>query len=288
MSTETSPAGNIPVTVQSMLEAGVHFGHQTQRWNPKMTPYIYAAKNGVHIINLDLTLKAWVKARKAVVDNAARGKTVLFVGTKKQARDIIKAEAVRTGSFSVTSRWLGGTLTNFQTIRNSIERMRKLEDLLKKADDPTTEIKINKKEKLMITRELDKLGANLGGIREMRDVPGLIVVIDVSKEEIAIAEARRLKIPVVALVDTNSSPDDIDYVIPSNDDATRTIKLFVGGIGDAILEGKSVYAARFAEQERERARAQAEKAEKAAEKAALKASKAEKAAEAAATTESSN
>ncbi len=250
----------VNITVQSMLEAGAHFGHQTQRWNPKMTPFIFAAKNGMHIINLDLTMKAWVKARKAIVDTSARGKTVLFVGTKKQAREIIKQEAERSGSFYVISRWLGGTLTNFQTIRNSIERMRKMEDLLKKAEDPASEIKLNKKERLMISRSLDKLNDNLGGIREMRDTPGLLVVVDVSKEEIAIAEAQRLKIPVVGLVDTNSSPEGIDFVIPSNDDAARTIRLFTAGIADAVMEGRAIYASRFAEKEN-KSEAAAEKSE---------------------------
>ena len=242
-------SAEVPITMQALLEAGVHFGHQTQRWNPRMTPYIFAAKNGVHIINLDLTQKAWQRARKAVVEVASRGKTLLFVATKKQAREIIKTEAARCGAYYVVTRWLGGTLTNFQTIRNSIDRMRKLEDLLTKSQDEKSDVKLHKKEQLMITRELQKLEANLGGIRDMRDVPGMIVVVDVNKEAISVAEARRLKIPVVALVDTNCSPDNIDYVIPSNDDAARAIRLFMRSIADAVIEGKNIFGSRFQQAE---------------------------------------
>jgi small subunit ribosomal protein S2 len=227
------------------MDAGAHYGHQTQRWNPKMLPFIYGARNGVHIINLDLTLKKWEAARKYVVDRVALGGTVLVVGTKQQAKDIVKEEAERCGAFYVASRWLGGCLSNFQTMKNSIERMRKLEGLLADANAENSKVRITKKERLDISRQVEKLEANLGGIRNMKKVPDVIFVIDIVKESIAIAEATRLHIPVIALVDTNADPNQVAFPIPSNDDATRTLKLFLSGLADAILEGRSIYAARF-------------------------------------------
>lgn len=234
-----------PVNVRTLLDAGAHFGHQTQRWNPKMLPYIYGARNGVHIINLDLTLKRWEIARKFIVDRVSLGGNVLMVGTKQQAKDIIREEASRCGAFFVASRWLGGCLSNFQTIKNSIERMRKMETLLHEAAQEGSKVRLSKKERLDISRQLEKLDANLGGIRGMKKVPDVIFIVDIVKEEIAVAEATRLHIPVVALTDTNSDPTQVAFPIPSNDDAARTIKLFVSAVADAILEGRAMYNARF-------------------------------------------
>lgn len=239
-----SSQSNSAITIKSLMEAGAHFGHQTTKWNPKMLPNIYGQRNNIHIINLDITINAWEKAKKFIHDTVASGGNVLFVGTKQQAREIVKSEAARCGSYCVTSRWLGGTLSNFETIKNSIERMRKLEDLLTKADDENSDVNLNKKEKLMIRRQLEKLEANLGGIRNMRKTPDLLFVIDVNKEDIAVAEAQRLHIPVVALVDTNCDPDKIQFAIPSNDDANRTIRLFVTAVADIITEAKKVYQAK--------------------------------------------
>jgi small subunit ribosomal protein S2 len=239
-----APAYPVQVNIRSMLDAGAHFGHQTHRWNPKMLPYIFGARNDIHIINLDSTLKLWERARKYVVDTMSRGGNILFVGTKQQARECVRAEAARAGALHVTTRWLGGTLSNFQTLKSSIDRMRKMEDLLKQAEDPESKIKLAKKEKVMMSKELFKLEANLGGIRSMKKLPDLVFVIDVIKESIAVAEARRLHIPVVALVDTNADPNSVEFPIPSNDDAARTIKLFVAAIADAVIEGKAEYEAR--------------------------------------------
>lgn len=256
---ESNEAGNIaqnsmsaayntaaePVTIKSLLDAGAHFGHQTERWNPKMLPFIYGARNGVHIINLDLTQKRWEQARKYIVDRVALGGNVLFVGTKLQAKDIIHEEAKRAGAYYITSRWLGGTLTNFQTIKNSIDRMRRIEGLLADAAIEGSKVRLLKKEKLEMTRELEKLEASLGGIRNMRKLPDLLFVVDVVKEEIAVKEARRLHIPVIGLVDTNADPEPISFPIPSNDDSSRTIRLFVHAVADAIIEGRRVYESRF-------------------------------------------
>lgn len=240
-----------PVTIKTLLDAGAHFGHQTERWNPKMMPYIYGARNNVHIINLDLTLKLWERSRKFAADIVSRGGSVLFVGTKPQAREIVKAEAERCGAFHVTTRWLGGTLSNFQTIRNSLERMKKMETLLVQAEDPNSGVKINKKEKLTLARQLAKLEGSLGGIRQMRRVPDLVFVVDINKEEIAVAESKKLKIPVMALVDTNVNPEQIDFPIPSNDDAVRAIKLFAASLADAVLQGRVEYEARRAKEAKE-------------------------------------
>lgn len=234
----------VQVTVKSLLDAGAHFGHQTERWNPKMLPYIFGERNGVHIINLDSTVRKWEIARKFVLDRVSLGGTVLFVGTKAQSRDIISREAKRCGAFFVTSRWLGGTLTNFQTIKNSLNRMHKLEDLLAAAEQPETKVRLNKKEKLNISRQLQKLDANIGGIRAMKRQPDVMFVVDINKEDLAVAEARRLHIPVVALVDSNVNPETVDMPIPSNDDATRTVELFTAAIADAILEGQQLYKSR--------------------------------------------
>lgn len=234
----------VAITIKSLLDAGAHFGHQTQRWNPKMLPFIYTERNGIHIINLDITFKLWQRARKYIVDTVSLGGNVLIVATKQQAKEIVEREAKRSGAFFVTSRWLGGTLTNFETIKNSIDRMRKMEDYLAKADAEGSEIKLKKKEKLTIGKNLFKLEANLGGIRGMKRPPNLIFVVDINKEAIAVAEARRLHIPVIALVDTNVDPSNIQFPIPSNDDAARTIELFLAGIADAVIEGRAAFDAR--------------------------------------------
>lgn len=230
----------VELNIKTLLDAGAHFGHQTERWNPKMLPYIFGERNGIHIINLDLTLQAWKRARDFIVNKVGSGGTILFVGTKLQAREIIKTEAERCGAFYVNTRWLGGTLTNFQTIKNSIERMKKLEDLLQQAGAEGSEVRLNKKERLTISRQLERLEKSIGGIRGMRRAPDIMFVLDVAKEDIAIAEAKRLKIPVVAIVDTNVDPDPVNYPIPSNDDAARTIKLLMGALADAVLEGKKL------------------------------------------------
>jgi small subunit ribosomal protein S2 len=247
-----APAYPVQVNIKTMLDAGAHFGHQTHRWNPKMLPFIFGARNDIHIINLDNTLKLWERARKHVIDTTSRGGTVLFVGTKQQARECVRHEAARSGALHVTTRWLGGTLSNFQTLKASIDRMRKMEDLLKQAEEPETKIRLAKKEKVMMGKELFKLEANLGGIRAMKKLPELVFVIDVIKEEIAVAECRRLHIPVVALVDTNADPALIDFPIPSNDDAARTIRLFVAAMADAVLEGRAQFEARRAKEDKGR------------------------------------
>lgn len=221
------------VTMRQLLEAGVHFGHQTRRWNPKMKPYIFGARNGIYIIDLQKTVKMFRNAYDFVVDAVARGGDVLFVGTKKQAADIIQEEADRCGMYYVNFRWLGGMLTNFQTIRRSIERYKYLEGMF---NDGTIN-KFPKKEAIAMGRELEKLQRNLGGIKDMSRLPAVIFLVDVKKEKIAVSEAKRLGIPTVAIVDTNCDPEDIDYVIPGNDDALRAIRLVAGKVADAVNEG---------------------------------------------------
>ncbi len=220
--------------MKQLLEAGVHFGHQTSRWNPKMRPYIFGARNGIHIIDLQQTVTLFRDACDFIRDVTARGGNVLFVGTKKQAQEAIESEAQRAGQYWVNNRWLGGTLTNFQTIKQSIERMQRLEDTLA---DPASLTNYKKKERLLMQRELDKLRFNLQGIRDMKRQPDAMFVIDPDREAIAVAEANRLGIPVVAVVDTNCDPDRIAYCIPGNDDAIRAIRLFCGAVADSCLEG---------------------------------------------------
>ena len=221
------------ISMRGMLEAGVHFGHQTKRWNPKMKPYIYGPRNGIYIIDLSKTVRLFDKAYDFISEVVSRGETVLFVGTKKQAQDIVKEEAARADQFFVTHRWLGGTLTNFRTIRNSIDRLKTLE---KMTLDGSFE-RYTKKEVLSFERERDKLEKLLGGIKHMDRQPGALFLIDPKKEHIPVKEANRLGIPIVAVVDTNCSPNGIDYVIPGNDDAIRSIKLFSSRIADACIEG---------------------------------------------------
>jgi small subunit ribosomal protein S2 len=226
------------ISMKQLLEAGVHFGHQTSRWNPKMKPYIFGARNGIHIIDLQQTV-AMFKDLEAVVRNiAASGGHVLFVGTKKQAQEAVREEAERCGMFHVHNRWLGGTLTNFSTIRQSIERLRKLEEM---ENDPKIVDALTKKEMLGLKREKEKLEQSLGGIKGMRKLPDAIFVVDPKQEEIAVREARKLGIPVVAVIDTNCDPDLVDYKVPGNDDAIRAIRLFCSAIADAINEGKTLH-----------------------------------------------
>ena len=222
------------ISMKQFLEAGVHFGHQTKKWNPKMKKYIFTSRNDIHIINLEETTLLVDKAYEFVRDVAAAGKTVLFVGTKKQAQDAIKEEAERSGMFYVNTRWLGGTLTNFRTIRKSIERLNKLYQMEKVGEFDL----LPKKEVSILKAEKAKLEANLGGIKDMRELPGVIFVVDPTKEHICVKEATNLSIPVVGLVDTNCDPTGIDYVIPGNDDAIRSVKLIASAIADAVIEAK--------------------------------------------------
>ena len=225
------------ISMKQLLEAGVHFGHQTSRWNPKMKPYIFGARNGIYIIDLQQTVRMFRDAYDFVRDLATQGGTILFVGTKKQAQDIVREEAERCGMFYVHNRWLGGMLTNFQTIRQSIERLKKLEEIMA---DPEMIQALTKKEMSENSHEHAKLMATLAGIKNMRKLPDALWVIDTKKEDIAVAEAKRLGIPVVAVVDTNCDPDLIAYRIPGNDDAIPAIKLFSAAIADAVLEGKRI------------------------------------------------
>ena len=230
------------VTMKELLEAGVHFGHQTKRWNPKMKPYIFGARNGIYIIDLQRTVRMFKTAYDFIVDTVARGKSVLFVGTKKQARDSIYEEANRCEMYYVHNRWLGGMLTNFQTIRLSIDRLNYLNNI---QNDGSIEL-FPKKERLKLGKERVKLDNNLGGIRTMNGLPGALFVVDPKNEAIAVREGRRLNIPIVAIVDTNCDPDDVDYIIPGNDDAIRAIRLITSRMADACLEGQE----RFDEKQR--------------------------------------
>lgn len=222
------------ITMKQLLEAGVHFGHQTRRWNPKMAQYIYMERNGIYIIDLQQTVKKFDDAYEFVKSVSADGKGVLFVGTKKQAQETIKEEALRCGMYFVNQRWLGGMLTNFKTIRKRVFRLKELE---KMEQDGAFEV-LSKKEVARLLNERERLERFLGGIKNMDKLPGAVFVVDPRKEKIAVAEARKLNIPVVAIVDTNCDPDEIDYVIPGNDDAIRAVKLISAKIADAVLEGK--------------------------------------------------
>ena len=219
-----------------LLDAGVHFGHQTQRWNPKMKPYIYGARNGIYVLDLRKTSEKLDEAYAAVRDCAAKGKNVVFGGTKKQAIDVVAEEATRAGAYYVNRRWLGGMLTNFETIRGRVNKLRELEEFSASGQIE----KLPKKEISQMMRKLTKLNKSLGGIKEMRGMPDLLIVIDQKKEAIAIAEANKLNIPVICLADTNADPDGIDYIVPGNDDAIRSIKLVCSKLADAVLEGKQL------------------------------------------------
>jgi small subunit ribosomal protein S2 len=225
--------GDMPLPLRSLLDAGVHFGHQTKRWNPKMRPFIYGARNGVHIIDLDQTARLFARAHHFVVDNVGRGGHILMVGTKRQAQEIVQEEAARSGSFYVVNRWLGGTLTNFRTIKMGLERMRQLERM---KEDGTYQ-SITKKEVSRLEKERERFEKYLGGLKNMGSLPSAMFVIDPARESIAVQEANKIGVPVIAITDTNCDPDKIDYVIPGNDDAIRSIRLITAGVADAVIEG---------------------------------------------------
>ena len=250
------------VSMKQLLEAGVHFGHPTRKWNPKMKKFIYTARNDIYIINLEKTVGMIDAAYAFVKEVALSGKSILFVGTKKQAQEAVAHEAERCGMFYMKSRWLGGTLTNFTTIRSRIERLNKLNQMEKMNEFNV----LPKKEVLQLKAERDKLEENLGGIKEMRTLPGALFVVDPKKEHLAVAEARSLNIPIVAIVDTNCDPDEVDYVIPGNDDAIRAIKLIAGAMADAVIEAnegeEGLAARRAAEEAAAKEAAEAEKAAK--------------------------
>ena len=222
------------VAMKQLLEAGVHFGHQTRRWDPRMAEYIFQARNGIHIIDLQKTSKKLDEAYEFMKEQAEEGKTILFVGTKKQAQECVKEAAEKSGMFYVNERWLGGTLTNFKTIRKRIERLTQLETM---EQDGTFDV-LPKKEVVLLRKEMEKLNKNLGGIKEMTGIPDIIFLVDPKKEHIAVQEARKLNIPIIGLVDTNCNPNDVDYVIPGNDDAIRAVKLITDVMANAIIEGK--------------------------------------------------
>ena len=224
------------VAMKQLLEAGVHFGHQTRRWDPKMAEYIFQARNGIHIIDLQKTSKKLDEAYAFVKEQAEEGKTVLFVGTKKQAQECMKEAALKCGMFYVDQRWLGGMLTNFGTIQKRIQRLKDLEAM---EQDGTFDV-LPKKEVILLKKEMEKLERNLGGIKEMNELPGVIFLVDPKKERIAILEAKKLGIPVVGLVDTNCNPEEVDYAIPGNDDAIRAVKLIADVMANAVIEGKQV------------------------------------------------
>ncbi|WP_343639501.1 30S ribosomal protein S2 [Roseateles sp.] len=222
------------VTMREMLEAGVHFGHQTRFWNPKMAPYIYGHRNKIHIINLEKTLPAFEEALKFVRQLASKRGTILMVGTKRQARDIVAAEAERAGVPSVNQRWLGGTLTNFKTVKTSLKKLKDMQTQVDAGTQPSI-----KKEALMFQRDIAKLEKNIGGIQDMAALPDALFVIDVGYHKIAVAEAKKLGIPVIGVVDTNHSPEGIDYVIPGNDDSAKAVALYAKAVADAVLEGRA-------------------------------------------------
>ena len=278
MVTMTTPNVRQDVSIQDLLEAGLHFGHRTKRWNPKMRKFLFGQRNGIYIIDLEQTLEGLQKARQFIYDTVSRGRQILFVGTKKQAQEALKAIAVQQKQPYVVNRWLGGTLTNNETIRKSIARMREIEQMEKDGSINA----LPKKEIAKVRHELEKLHYNLSGIAEMNGNPGALFVVDVNCEAIAVAEANRLNIPVVALVDANVNPDPVDYPIPSNDDAIRGIKLIAELVGITIQQAQSEYSKVAAEEARRRAAEEKEAAERArAEREARDKERAEKAAEAA-------
>jgi small subunit ribosomal protein S2 len=268
------------IELTQLIQAGAHFGHLTRRWNPKMKPYIFMEKNGIHIIDLKKTQSLIVEAAEAMSKYVAEGRSVLFVGTKKQAKEVIESEARKCSSNWVSERWLGGMLTNFATIRKSVKRLNNIE---KQETDGTFE-KITKKERLFLSREKDKLKKVLEGVESMNKLPGALFIVDIKKEDIAVKEAKRLNIPVFAIVDTNCDPDEIDYLVPANDDAVKTIELITKSIADAVVEGqaklKEKKAEEAAERERQKKEREKEKEEEKkrieAEREAAKAEKAEK------------
>ena len=222
------------VAMKQLLEAGVHFGHQTRRWDPKMAEYIFQARNGIHIIDLQKTSKKIDEAYAFLKEKAEEGKTVLFVGTKKQAQECVKEAAEKSGMYYIDQRWLGGMLTNFETIRARVQRLKNLETM---QEDGTIDV-LPKKEVILLKKEMEKLERNLGGIKDMEEIPGVIFLVDPKKEHLAVMEAKKLKIPVIGLVDTNCNPEDVDYAIPGNDDAIRAVKLITDVMANAIIEGR--------------------------------------------------
>ncbi len=245
------------VAMKQLLEAGVHFGHQTRRWDPKMAEYIFQARNGIHIIDLQKTSKKLDEAYSFMREQAEEGKTFLFVGTKKQAQECMKEAAEKSGMYYVNQRWLGGMLTNFGTIRKRVERLNELERM---QEDGTFDV-LPKKEVILLKKEMEKLEKNLGGIKDMTEIPGVMFIVDPKKERIAILEARKLGIPVVGLIDTNCNPEDLDYVIPGNDDAIRAVKLISDAMANAIIEGRQGESMEMASQEEQVATEEAESIE---------------------------
>lgn len=228
------------VTFQSLLETGAHFGHKTADWNPKMAPYIYGSRNGTHIIDINITLERWQKVKQFIIDTVSKGGTILFVGTKKQATNSIVKEARRCGAFYVNFRWPPGVLTNFSTIRKPVERLRKLKLIIEQHN--SGEVKeYTKKELLGMSKQVEKLEKELGGIVEMRKLPSIVFISDLDKENIAVQEAKKVNIPIIALGDTNVDPTGIDYLIPANDDAVASLNLFISSVANAVLEGKHIY-----------------------------------------------
>ncbi|MCD8025778.1 MAG: 30S ribosomal protein S2 [Clostridiales bacterium] len=242
------------VSMKQLLEAGVHFGHQTRRWNPKMAQYIFTERNGIYIIDLQKSVKKLEEAYNFVRELSMEGKNVLFVGTKKQAQESIKEEAERAGAYYVNARWLGGMLTNFTTIRKRIARLKQLRTM---QEDGTFDL-LPKKEVIKLNLEIEKLEKFMGGIKDMQEMPGALFIVDPRKERIAVSEAKKLNIPIVAIVDTNCDPDEIDYVIPGNDDAIRAVKLIVGAMADAVIEGREGRMGAAAVEEEEEAEEAAE------------------------------
>ena len=262
------------ITMKQLLESGVHFGHQTNRWDPKMKPYIYGARSGIYIIDLQKTLVRFQEAEKVVRDMARAGKKILFVATKKQAQELIAEEATRCGMYYINQRWLGGTLTNFTTIRKSIARLHELE----KMDEENQFDLLHKKEALRMRREIDKLNKFFRGIKNMKDLPDALFIVDTRKEKIALAEGKKLGIKIIAMVDTNSNPDDVDYPIPANDDAMRSIKLFASRLADICLEGQEMNRIIQEKENAKKEEAKKEEAKKAeAKKAEAKKAEAKKA-----------
>ncbi len=225
--------GDLPLSLKALLDAGVHFGHQTKRWNPKMRPYIYGARNGIHIVDLDQTARLFARACRFVEDMVGRGGHLLMIGTKRQAQEIVQEEAMRSGSYYVVNRWLGGTLTNFRTIKQGLERMRQLERM----KEDGTYNQLPKKEVSQLEKERERFEKYVGGLKTMGSLPHAVFIIDPSKETIAVQEAKKLAIPILAITDTNCDPDLIDYVIPGNDDAIRSIKLITSRLADAVIDG---------------------------------------------------
>jgi small subunit ribosomal protein S2 len=267
----------MPISVRELLEAGAHFGHRTHRWNPKMRPYIYGARNGIHIINLEKTAKLWAKAEQAIIETVTRGQRLLFVGTKPQAAELVAEEATRANQHFVNRRWLGGMLTNFKTIKSRIDRLKDLENI---KNSEAAQQKITKKELGVLDKEREKLARALNGITNMTGLPGMVVVVDPSKEHIAISEAKKLQIPILAIADTNCDPDGIDYLVPANDDALKSIRLFLQATANACLEGGKVFEQKIQEETRRRMETEAKRAaQKAEQDAILKAAKAAETAE---------